>query len=117
MKIIVEKVISDNRGISVQFSTDYGSATALWEGDLPISNRDYHVEIDIKDTLTWNRDILENDTGRYSIQMQDSVVLFTGKLDSVENDGYAVLRMGGSIIPFVTKGAPDRKSTRLNSSH
>ena len=106
MKILVEKIIFVDSSIHVDFSTDYGKATALWEGEKPTINFEYHVEIDIDDSLTWEKDIIKNETGEYSIQMHDNRIFLAGMLDSVDDDGYAVLRIGESIITFVTNGIP-----------
>lgn len=39
-------------------------------------------------------------------------IAITGHLESVDNDGYTILRLGECIIPFMTIGTPFRVGTK-----
>lgn len=106
MKIVVEKIVLADSNLIVHFLTDYGKATALWEGDNPTINGEYHVEMDFENTLIWNKDIVKDETEKYSIQMHDNMIFLVGILDSVDDDGYTVVKFGDNIVPFVTNGVP-----------
>lgn len=106
MRVQVNEIIPENSNNLVFFSTDFGDAKAFWEGEEPIANKEYQVEVDINDTLIWNKDILKGDNGNYSIQLKNSLIHISGNLDSVDDDGYAVLRIGDNIIPFIAIGEP-----------
>ena len=106
MRVQVNEVIPENSNNLVLFSTNFGDAKAFWEGEEPIANREYQVEVDINDTLIWHKDILKDDIGNYSIQLENNLILICGNLDSVDDDGYAVLRIGENIIPFIAIGEP-----------
>ena len=65
----------------------------------------YDVEVDLSDPLSWGVDIVPNEGSTSStIVMSKDSARFTGILDSVDVDGYAVLRLGDYIIPFIGTG-------------
>jgi hypothetical protein len=88
----------------VSFSTGFGEAKAFWEGDKPMQNCEYYVEIDIHDVIILSKNILDK-KNTYSIQLCDDSIIICGKIDSINDDGYTVIRLGDSIIPFIT---PDK---------
>ncbi len=104
MKIIVERTKAVDSNVMIDFSTEYGSAIAVWEGEMPSVSCEYHVELDIEDTLVWNKDITKNEAEEHSIRMYQDKVSLSGVLDSVDDDGYSILRIGSSIIPFISSG-------------
>lgn len=116
MRVQVNKVVPENSNHLVFFSTDFGDAKAFWEGEKPIVNSEYQVEVDIDDTLFWHKDILKGDNGSYSIQVKNNLVLISGNLDSVDNDGYAVLRIGDDIVSFMAVGEPFQVGTFIKLS-
>lgn len=105
MKIKIEKVsiISGNR--KVGFSTEYGNAIANWDGDLPEEGKEYFVEIEIGETFTLGNNLKICDEGKFSIGMEEDSISLTGCLESIEEDGYAVLRLGDSIVSLEVIGA------------
>ena len=107
MKIIIEKIVLDvHNNIFVHFSSNYGKGAALWKDDLPILHKEYCVEADIENVLIWGQDIVEDMSRGCSVQIQDDDIWFAGILDSIEDDGYTVLKLGESIVPFISKGIP-----------
>ena len=106
MKIVVKntKVVDSN--IIVDFLSDYGEATAIWDGDSPTDDCEYHVEVDIEDTILWGEDVTVSASNEYSIRMLENNIVLVGILDSTEDDGYTVIRIGECIIPFIAKGIP-----------
>lgn len=116
MRVHINKIILENTNIIVLFSTDFGDAKAFWEGEVPTINSEYQVEVDIIDTLVWNIDIIRAENDNYSIQMENEFIHISGKLDSVDDDGYTVLRIGDNIIPFVATGEPFHAGTFISVS-
>jgi hypothetical protein len=106
MKIEVKeaRVVASN--IVVDFLSDYGEATAIWDGDSPTEDCEYQVEVDIEEALSWGEDAIISETNEYSVRMCGNSIVFVGILDSTEDDGYTVVRIGEGIIPFITKGIP-----------
>ena len=112
MKICVEEIIPSKLPNTVRFSTEFGNALAFWEGDAPVTNCKYHVEVDINDILVWDKDIIAiKDTGNYSIREENNCVSIIGDLESVDDDGYSIIKFGESIIPFMTTGKPFQVGT------
>lgn len=105
MKIKIEKVSIISGNSKVGFSTEYGNAMANWNGDLPEEGKEYFVEIEIGQTLTLGNNLKICDEGKYSIEMVESSISLTGCLETIDEDGYAVLRLGDSIIPLEVIGA------------
>jgi len=105
MRIRVNKILTDKPEVTVLFITDYGDAKALWVGDTPIENQEYYVEVDVNDTLAWGKDVIEAEN-YYTIRLEDDQVYISGILESVDSDGYTVLRIGESFIPFMASGHP-----------
>jgi hypothetical protein len=89
---------------TITFSTQYGKANAIWEEELPQVGCEYHVEIEIVDTIIWGNNGFETKDKMYTISWENEIFFITGYLESVEEDGYSVLRLGESIIPFVIDG-------------
>ena len=104
MKICIDKILSNSPHAIVTFTAEFGKSKACWSGETPKENCEYHVEVDIQEGLEWGKDIVENDEKNYSINFKDDTVYIAGVLESVDNDGYSVLRRGDYIIPFMAIG-------------
>jgi hypothetical protein len=104
MRIRIEEAIFANKNILVCFSSDFGNAIAHWNGEKPIVNEEYQVEVDISETLEWEKDVEFEKDGKDSIHLKNQGAFISGCVDSIDEDGYAVLRLGGNIIPFSAKG-------------
>jgi len=104
MLIQVDSIQSNNSDIVVLFSSDFGCAKANWKGKEPSLNKKYFVEIDIDHIFVWGEDVsLEKDC-MPSIHQEYEQISITGYIDSVDEDGYVVLRLGDSILPFLFQG-------------
>jgi len=106
MRVQVDKIISDNSDIIVCFSSDFGCAKAYWKGKEPSVNSNYQVEVDIDHTLMWGKEVLFEENSKPNIQQKNDQIFVTGCIDSIDEDGYTVLRLDDSIIPFLTIGEP-----------
>ena len=100
MKIIVEKLLNENE---VYFSCKYGNGIATWNGYIP-EIKEYEVEIDIEDSLLWGISIKKSNQTIPSIHIEKDFNIFIGVLESIDEDGYSVLRMGNAIVSFFAKG-------------
>ena len=106
MRILVEKITDRNLNILVEFSSEFGKAVAFWEGEKPIANNEYHVEMDIRDTLIWNEQIQKAENNKHYIQQENDLIRIFGRIDSIDDDGYVTLRLGECIVPFIASGTP-----------
>jgi hypothetical protein len=103
MRVIINEVTSQTQGCQVNFSTEYGNATALWCGNEPEVNKEYFIEIEIPGVLYWQKDIAVTDE-KCIILLENSIVHIVALFESIEEDGYTVLRLGDSIISIETQG-------------
>lgn len=104
MKIVIEKVnLYDNPNI-IYFSTEFGNAQAIWEGDKPEIGKEYFVEVDIENPLKFEDDLIEFEQDTFSIGMVKDSIFIIGFLESVEDDGYSVLRLRDNIVTFEVEG-------------
>lgn len=99
MKIIVKGI----KGNIVYYSTIYGSSKAKWSGENPILNQEYFVEMEIEDLFSEGVNIVNAEKSEYKIDLIDEKAIFTGVLETIEPDGYAILRMEENIIPIEIK--------------
>lgn len=95
--------ILDNQ-CRVDFETQYGRAIGIWIGEPPIVDAEYSVEIDFDNILTFNESVKAQSNPATEIGTSDGVTTISGILESVDEDGYSVLRLGVSIIPFMMRG-------------
>lgn len=116
MRVIINEITHMNLNVIVEFSSDHGSAIACWNGKVPNINKEYQVEVDIDNTLTWNKDILENKDYSSVFRRNGTSIMISGDIDSIDDDGYTVLRIGDSIIPFLTTGTPFPVGTNVTLS-
>lgn len=102
IKIRVEIISIDENVVEV--STGYGILSGLWNGEIPKTNDIREVEIEIEDTQEWNEDITPTESKEYKCGMSDGKIFIIGYLETVEDDGYTVIRFGESIISVDTEG-------------
>ena len=107
MQIYVNQIVEEKsfNEFIIKFSCEYGSGIALWKGDRPSSNYEYYVEIEINEILGWNNEIILNDE-EIAIKLNNGDCYIAGLLESVDDDGFSVIRLGQSIITFETQGIP-----------
>lgn len=81
------------------------NATANWRGEIPEEGREYFVELEIGETFSLGNNLKICDDGKFSIGMEEDHIFLTGCLESIEEDGYAVLRLWTSIVSLEVMGA------------
>ena len=104
MKVKIEKVINEGSKNTVMFSTEYGNAKATWNGELPEANKEYFVEFEITDILVWQKNVTLSEKLKNVIGMENDAFYMIGFLESVEEDGYTVVRLGESIVSLEIEG-------------
>lgn len=101
MRITIEKTNSTKL---IDFTSEYGKAKAIWQDKNP-ECKAYNVEIDIDKCLKWDVDIKITSQTASSISVdKNNKIILIGLFESIDDDGYTVLRMGNSIIMFFTEG-------------
>ncbi|GIP39037.1 hypothetical protein J31TS4_23170 [Paenibacillus sp. J31TS4] len=95
-----------DEGFIVRFNSSYGDGIATYVGKRPIVNIEYFVEIDVKGIFKWGEDISRIENNQCKIEVMGKLVSLYGMLESVDEDGYTVLRLGQSIVPIETEGSP-----------
>lgn len=103
MKVKIEKVYGKN----IVYSTEFGEGTGEWEGNIPEIGEKYFVEIEIDIELVWGRDINYVQKKTYSVLQKNEFTRFSGRLESLEEDGYTTVRISDSIITFISKSSVD----------
>jgi len=88
----------------VHCSTLFGDLNVIWEGKEPQIDSHYDVELDLYSVLSWGHDILKVQKDASTIMCNKDTVNICGTLESVDSDGYSVLRIGNYIIPFNAQG-------------
>ena len=106
MEVLINEIRQEGLNIIVFFSSNFGDAKGFWIGENPKINEFYQVEVDINDKLIWNQNIIKNIEHNYSVHLINNLICISGLLDSLDNDGYAVLRIGDNIVPFIATGKP-----------
>lgn len=106
MRVIINEAINQAQSYQVSFSTEYGNATALWRGNEPQVNKEYFTEFEIPDVLYWQKDIAATEEVPSIILSENGIVHIVALLESIEDDGYAVLRLGDNIISIESQGEP-----------
>lgn len=98
---------------TVLCETSYGTVTLDWHGDtIPQAGETWNVELETAHVFCWESDIAETNAP-ISLQDKDSCIELVGDVDSVNEDGYTVLRMGNCIVSVLTRGTPLCPGTRV----
>lgn len=101
MKVKIEECRNENQ---VLFSSEFGSANGNWCVGIPKSGNEYNVEVDLEGLVVFKENLTFSDLKECKIQMKGNKICLIGLLESVEEDGYAVLRLNDYIIPFEISG-------------
>ncbi|KAB3531123.1 hypothetical protein [Alkaliphilus serpentinus] len=105
MKILIDRVINAEEDIFIEFSTDFGVGRAVWNGNRnPETSKEYNVELDITDVLSWGKDVILSKEKQYGITLKEEDVLITGVLEKIYEDGIVDLRFGNSILQLEIEG-------------
>ena len=102
MIIIIDQKLLNNLII---FSSKFGKGIATFKKN-DSENKEYNVEIDIVDNLQWGQEIKISSKKYPLIILNGYINTIVGELESIDNDGYSILRMENSIIPFYASGTP-----------
>ncbi len=107
MEITIIKLDDTTEDITVEFTTQYGTGRAFWNGTKkykPEVNEKYKVEFDITDILVWGKEIKLSEINDFSIETNEEGICLTGRLERIDSDGIAELNFGESIIQVEIDG-------------
>lgn len=110
MKITIDLVTPVAKKILVGFSTNVGSATAVWRAAPPKVGEQYDVELEVNDEFVWGENACSSLNNAHSIGVMDGVVTMTGTLISNDMAGGAVVDVNGSIILIELIGCAEADS-------
>ncbi|MWC27339.1 hypothetical protein [Paenibacillus sp. MMS18-CY102] len=106
MKVLITEVQHIGEKCFVLFQSKLGNGKALWNGNLPAVNNEYHVEIEIHDHLMWGDNMISSPSMQYHIKQMNDGLILTGEIESIDDDGYTVIRLGESIVCVEAMGVP-----------
>jgi len=105
MKILINEISKDTEDIIIDFSMEFGSGIAVWNGNrMAEKDKEYDVQYDITDPLIWGEDVVLSKEKKFSIFTTQEGVFITGILESVSKDGLVDLQFGTSIIQLEVDG-------------
>lgn len=104
MKIKVISVIPEKDEMRVVCTTPYGKATVQWKSEVPTVNFSFDIELEIEEDLIWGKNILSSKDGEFVFEDKNGILSICGIFESIDDDGYGILRMGDGIIPFFAIG-------------
>jgi hypothetical protein len=105
MKITILKCIKQvEDGYIVRFDSHYGVAEGKWVGTEPKLNSEYYIEIDIPGLLEWGNQVIPIKENISQITSSKNRIYLSGILESVFDDGFAVLKIGDNIVAFELTG-------------
>ncbi len=105
LKILINKINKDTEDIIVGFSMEFGSGTAVWNGNrIAEKDKEYDVQYDITDSLVWGKDVVLSEEKKFNISGTEEEVFITGILERIYSDGLVDLRFGDSIIQIEMEG-------------
>jgi hypothetical protein len=91
----------------VEFVTPYGEGRGIWCSSAPLGPGDeVQVEFELVQLLMRWIDILPSESSDYSIRLEQDRMILSGRLDNIEEDGTAFLKLGDSLIMFECLGEP-----------
>ncbi|MGG0177501.1 hypothetical protein [Gottfriedia acidiceleris] len=102
--IVVEYIKKLSDGYIVKFNSPYGSAIGKWVGSKPKLNSECDIEIDIPEILEWEKQIYKIDKEFSQITSDENHIYLSGVLESIDSDGYSVLRIGNNLVIFELTG-------------
>lgn len=108
MRVTIEKIMNIENEYKVVFSSQYGNATAIWNGAKPQISKEYYTEIEVPGVLIWEKDIINTDKINRIEEIENGIVCLCGILESIEDDGYTVVRIGDNIVAIETQGVPPK---------
>lgn len=113
MKIRVNDIISNSPSCIVSCTLEFGDVLLTWKDSMPEINKEYDVEFDTDKILTWDDDISLTEESEPVIYMEKDAMVIIGTLESVDDDGFMVVRMKNYILTFETQGKALHNGTKI----
>ena len=104
MKVKIINIVSKEPDCIVLCSTEFGEIVLTWKDNIPEKDKEYDVEFDTDDILKWDDDISLTEVKEPLINMENNEIIINGILESVDEDGFMVVRMKDYILTFETQG-------------
>ena len=107
MHIQITDVLVDDETklVMVEFSTPYGNGLGEWRNGVPQHFSHHQVEIETTSVLAWGIDIEPAPEEQFIVDYDvDNLVTLQGKLENIEDEEVAYLRIGTGLIRFKAKG-------------
>lgn len=103
---ITDVLVNEEKNLTmVEFSTPFGTGLGEWRDAAPERFSHHHVEIETASPLTWGKEIEPATEESFFLDYDvDNLVTLQGKLENIEPDGTAYLRLGSSLITMETEG-------------
>jgi len=113
MKIKVIDIVSIYPNCKVTCRTEFGDIALTWMDANPSINKEYDIEFDANEILIWKNDIIMTELKEPAIYMDNNEIVIIGTLESVDDDGLMVVRMGDYILTFETQGEAYHNGTMI----
>lgn len=94
------KIISI-REQEVEFISKYGVATGIWKDRIKPEQKEYYVEIDVKDRISFDK-IEINHQEELIIKSVTGGILISGLLKEYDTDGCATLKFEDTLVEVET---------------
>ena len=104
MKIKVTNIISNSSNCIVSCTTEFGDIILTWKDDIPEVDKQYDVEFDTDEILNWDDDISLTEVREPEMYAENDGIVINATLESVDDDGFMVVRMKDYILTFETQG-------------
>lgn len=105
MKVKILKISECNSKTKTMCQTDYGNVSLYWMKNNPKVNQIYDVELDTNEMLIWNKNVfLSNE--KNTLCDESSLIKIVGDLETIDTDGYLVLRIDNNIVTFMSQKVP-----------
>jgi len=105
LKILINEVSKEDKDIIIDFSNEFGSGMAAWNGNrMPEKGKEYDVQYDITDPLVWDEDVFLSKEKKFSISTTEKGIFITGIMEKVSKDALVDLKFGNSIIQLELEG-------------
>ncbi|MRU53590.1 hypothetical protein SAMN04490207_0229 [Pseudomonas gessardii] len=114
MIVKILKIFSHDDKPYVNYETSAGCGVATWIGPIPKIGEHIDVEFDLNDIFCWKNNITQSPQHEEKIEIIDSITYITAELILGNDDNYAALRIGSSIILIDLKEKPDHAPKYVN---
>jgi hypothetical protein len=114
MLLIVKKLLDKKKdSFLILFETTIGAAQAHWMGHKPEINKEYNVEIDIKDVLEWDMSISKSNFTKDLIYQEEGYFCMNTELNSIDENNIVALKINGSFVFVETVNVPKNAPSRV----